>query len=187
MSDNRYTATQIADLLADALEYQDSAKSNMHHRVRYLAKKSYLAHGKSIDNRGTLDFPVSEVYRAAVFCEFLGMSMDMKIAASALQRAESLHLGPNMPESARVEGGWQFSGGLAAAVRGVNAGENWKLFVVLKRSGHSTDAGLHAFYTWSEEARESIDELYGRNEAATKMVIDLTRLFKNLVCNVGLI
>jgi len=187
MGGNRFTATQIADLLADALEYQDSAKSNMHHRVRYLAKRSYLANGKSIDNRGTLDFPVSEVYRAAVFCEFLGLSMDMKIAASAMQRAENLHLGLDKPKSARVEGGWQFSGGLAAAVRGVKAGEHWKLFVVLKRSGHSADAGLHAFYTWSEDARESIDDLYGREEAATKMVIDLTKLFKNLACNVGLI
>lgn len=187
MSEKRYTATQIADLLADALEYQDSAKSNVRHRVRYLAKKNHLAHGKSIDNRGTLDFPVSEVYRAAVFCEFLGLSMDIKIAKSALQRAESLHVGLGKPDSARVEGGWQFGVGLDPAIRGIKAGENWKLVVVLKRSGHRSDAGPQTFFTWSEETRESIDEFYGREEAATTIFIDLNKLFKNLIRDEDLI
>lgn len=187
MDEKRYTATQIADLLADALEYQDSAKSNMHHRVRYLSKKGYLRHGKSIDNRGTLDFPPSEVYRAAVFCEFLGLSIDMKVASSALQRAEDYHPMLNKPESSRVKGGWQFSGGLATALRGASVGEQWKLFVVLNRSGHSADAGLTAFYTFLGEGRETIDDVFGREEAATILVIDLTKLFKNLIGNVGLI
>lgn len=187
MDEHRYTATNIADLIADALEYDDEAKRNMHHRVRYLAKKGHLQDGRAIDKRGTLDFPASEVYRAAIYCEFLGLTMDIVAASTALQRAEEFHPMFDKPESARVEGGWHFSGGLASAVRGVRTGEHWQLFVVLKRSGHSTEAGLSAFYTWSEEQIENVDKIYGREAAATSVRIDLSELFKNLVRKVGVI
>jgi len=185
MAENRFTATQIGDILADALEYSDESRSNLRHRVRYLAKKHHLLNGCKIDERGTLEFPKSEVYRAALYCEFLGLSMDIKVAAQALQQAEDFKPFLNKPESARVDGGWNFSGGLSSAVRGVGAGEKWKLVILLQRSGHSTEAGLKSFYTWENDRSTDVDAILGREGASTALDIDLCSLFGSLLHRIG--
>jgi len=189
MEDERYTATQIAELLCDALEVTHDAQNNLHFRVKYLAKKAHLRGGRKTDARGTLDFPKSEVFRAVLFNEFLGLSMDIAAAAKALDQAEDFHPMGQHPQSARAPGGsgWNYRGGLASAVRGVAAGELWHLVLTLQRSGHSSNAGLRAQYTWSDENVEEADRVLGRKAAATTVTVNLRLLFEDLIERVGVI
>jgi hypothetical protein len=183
MQEDRRTATQIAEILAAALEVQEEDKENLHHRVRYLAKKHYLRGGRAIDKRGTLDFPVSEVFRAAILCEFLAFSIDVKVASAALKQAETAYrpgVG-NYPASAKKEGGWAFSDTLSTVLQGVRAGEDWWLVVELRRSGTSDGAGLVGRYAHSEEERTDVDAIFGRSPAATVLRVSLTKLYGNIM------
>lgn len=181
MKEKRFTATNIAEILGDALEVQDADRENLHHRIRYLAKKHYLNGGRKIDNRGTLDFPVSEVFRAAILCEFLAFSMDVKIASTALRDAEELCLPPgSYPNSARTDGGWLFSGGLGTVVEGVSAGEDWLLVVELRRSGPSGAAGLVGRYARASIQLPDVDVIFGRAATATVLTVNLTKLFTEI-------
>ena len=183
MQEDRRTATQIAEILAVALEVQEEDKENLHHRVRYLAKKHYLHDGRTIDKRGTLDFPISEVFRAALLCEFLAFSIDVKVASAALKQAETAYrpgVG-NYPASAKKEGGWAFSDTLSTVLQGVRAGEDWWLVVELRRSGTSDGAGLVGRYAHSEEERTDVDAIFGRAPAATVLRVSLTKLYGNIM------
>ena len=183
MQEDRLTATQIAEILAAALEVQEEDKDNLHHRVRYLAKKHYLRGGRTIDKRGTLDFPTSEVYRAAILCEFLAFSIDVKVASAALEQAETAyHPGAlNYPSSAKTDGGWTFPDPLSTVLRGVRAGEDWWLVVELRRSGTSEGAGLVSRYAHSEEERTDVDAIFGSAPAATVLRVSLTKLYGNIM------
>jgi hypothetical protein len=183
MQDDRFTATQIAEILAAALEVQEEDKENLHHRVRYLAKKHYLHDGRKIDKRGTLAFPVSEVFRAALFCEFLAFTIDVKVAAAALKQAQAEYrpgVG-NYPVSAKKDGGWAFSDVLNTARQGIRAGEDWWLIVELRRSGTSDGAGLVGRFAHSEEERTDVDAIFGRAPAATVLRVSLTKLYGNIL------
>lgn len=183
MQEERLTATKIAEILAAALEVQIEDKDNFHHRVRYLAKKKYLHNGREIDKRGTLDFPVTEVYRAAILCEFLAFSMDIKVASAALKQAEDdfrPRVG-NFPHSARKGGGWAFSDCLNTVLRGIEAGEVWWLVVELRRSGTSDGAGLVGRYAHSEEERTDVDAIFGRAPAATVLRVNLSTLYGKIL------
>lgn len=182
MKEKRFTATKIAEILGDALEVQEVDRENMHHRVRYLAKKHYLFGGRIIDNRGTLDFPVSEVFRAAILCEFLAFSMDVKVASAALEEAAKLRLPPSSyPASARTDSGWSFSGGLGTVVRGVEFGEDWFLVVELRRSGRSGVAGLVGRYVRAKDQEPDVNEIFGRAAPATFFTVRLTNLFAEIL------
>ena len=185
MDEKRFTAANIADVLADTFEVQDEDKGNLRHRVRYLAKKHYLRGGKAIDKRGTLDFPTSEVFHAAILCEFLSLSMDIKIASSALKQAEKdFRLSPgNYPDSARRHGGWAFSGYLETVLRGIEADEDWWLVVELRRSGTIDAAGLLGRFTHANEQRADVDATFGRAPAATVLKVNLTKLFGKILEN----
>lgn len=183
MQEDRLTATQIADILAPALEVEAEDKENLHHRVRYLAKKHYLRGGRAIDKRGTLDFPATEVYRAAILCEFLAFSIDVKVASAALKQAEADYrpgVG-NYPASAKKDSGWAFSDVFSTALKGIRAGEDWWLVVELRRSGTSEGAGLVARYAHSEEERVDVDAIFGRAPAATVLRVSLTKLYGNIM------
>ena len=182
MEERRLTATNIAEILGNALEVQEADRENLHHRVRYLAKKHYLNGGRKIDHRGTLDFPVSEVFRAAILCEFLAFSMDVKVASAALEEAEKLQLLPgSYPASARTDSGWSFSGGLETVVRSVEAGEDWLLVVELRRSGRSGAAGLVGRYARANDHRPDVDDIFGRAATATFFTVRLTKLFAEIL------
>jgi hypothetical protein len=187
MTEDQFSATRIGEILADALEFAADARQNLQHRVRYLAKKEHLQHGCEVDGRGTLHFPKSEVYRAAILCEFLSLSMDMKIATEVLRKAERYNPSGEQPDSARIEGGggYIYHGGLSTAVRGVAAGEQWTLILTLQRSGYMSDAGIAARYVSPKEASVNVDRLFGRAPAATIVAIDLTALFAKIVPIVG--
>ena len=179
MEETRLTATQIGDILVAALEVRAEDKSNLHHRVRYLAKKQYLGDGRTIDNRGTQDFPTSEVYRAALLCEFLAFSIDVKVASTVLKQAEKgfrLNI-RNYPVSARRDGGWAFSDWLDTILNGINYGETWWLLVKLGRSGTSHGAGLIGSFAHAEEERVDVDFIFERAAAATVLKINLTTLY----------
>lgn len=183
MEEKRLTATNIADILAPAMEVQDFDRDNLHHRVRYLAKKHFLLGGRTIDKRGTLEFPTSEVFRAAILCEFLAFSMDLKVASSALEQAERDFRPPfgNYPNSARQDGGWTFSDCLGTVLRGFDAGETWWLIVELRRSGASDAAGLVGRYAHADEERADVDAIFGRVPAATVLKVNLTKLFEKIL------
>lgn len=183
MSDKTYTATYISDVIGNAQEVQASAKDILHRRTRYLSKKHYLHHGRKLDDRGTLGFPVSEIFRAAIYCEFLALSMDIKVASAALEEAEKLRFAPgNYPASMQTNGGWPFDeGGLAAAVHGVDTGEEWLLVVEIKRSNQSGGAGLLAHYTVIGHEKPNVDVILGSAVTATTLTINLKTLFTGLL------
>lgn len=183
MSDQKYTATNMSEIIGNAQEVQDSAKDILHNRTRYLSKKKYLCDGSELDKRGTLGFPVSEVFRAAIYCEFLALSMDIKVASTALQKAEKLRFAPgNYPASMQTDGGWPFDkGGLAAAVHGVDAGEEWLLVIEIKRSGESVGAGLVAHYSVVGHEHPNVDVMLGSAVTATTLTINLKTLFTGLL------
>lgn len=183
MEEKRLTATKIAEIVAAALEVQDEDKDNLHHRIRYLAKKRYLIGGQKIDNRGTLDFPASQVYRAAILCEFLAFSMDVKVAAAALTQADA-NFHPrveNYPNSARQDGGWTFLDCLGTVLRGIKTGEDWWLVVELRRSGTSEGAGLVGRYAHADEQKIDVDAIFGRAPVATVLKVNLTRLYGKIL------
>ncbi|MCA2012902.1 hypothetical protein LCM17_15500 [Cereibacter sphaeroides] len=187
MTEDQFSASKIGELLADALEIAEEARNNLQHRVRYLAKKEHLQYGRAVDGRGTLHFPKSEVYRAAILCEFLSLSMDMKIATEVLRNAERYTPIGEPPDSARIKGGggYIYHGGLSTAVRGVAAGEQWTLMLTLQRSGYISDAGMSARYVSPKDASVNVDRIFGRAPAATIVAIDLTALFERIVPVVG--
>lgn len=183
MKEQRYTATRIAEILGDALEVQEADKESVHHRVRYLAKKEYLRNGQKIDKRGTLDFPASEVFRAAILCEFLAMSMDVKVALTGMREAEALRFPPGeYPASTKTPGGWSFSGGLSQAIRGVESGEEWLLLFELRRSGEVGGGGPVAKYVLADEDQPDVNDIYGRTKAATVLTVNLKSLFTPILC-----
>lgn len=188
MTEEQFSASRVGEILADALEVSTEARSNLQHRVRYLAKKGYLKHGREVDRRGTLLFPKSEVYRAAILCEFLNLSMNMQIATDVLRMAERYNPHGKLPESAQIKGGggYIFRGGLSAAVQGIAAGEQWTLMLTLQRSGYLSDAGISARYLSSTETSANIDGRLGRAPAATTVTVDLTALFAKIVPVVGM-
>ncbi|RCW84121.1 hypothetical protein [Paracoccus lutimaris] len=187
MAEDQFSASRIGEVLADALEFATDDRDNLQHRVRYLAKKGHLKHGREVDGRGTLHFPKSEVYRAAILCEFLSLSMDMKIATEVLRKAERYNPIGEQPDSARIEGGggYIYQGGLSTAVRGVASGEQWTLKLTLQRSGYMSDAGIAARYVSPRETSVDVDRLFGRARSATIVSIDLTALFEKIVPVVG--
>lgn len=183
MDNRRHTATNISDVIGNVQEVQDSAKDVLQRRIRYLSKKHYLRGGREIDKRGTLDFPFSEVFRAAIYCEFLALSMDIKVASAALQKAEELRFVPgNYPVSMQTDGGWRFDdGGLAAAVHGVGSGEEWLLVIEIKRSGENGNAGMVAHYTVVGHQKPNVDVMLGSAVTATTLTISLEKLFTGLL------
>lgn len=189
MTEDQFSASRIGEILADALEVSTEARNNLQHRVRYLAKKNYLSEGRIIDQRGTLQFPKSEVYRAAIMCEFLNLSMDMKFATAVIKMAERFNPIGEPPESAWITGGGGFSfhGGLSDVVRGVSSGEQWSLMLTLQRSGYDSDSGIAARYVSPNESSVNVDRLFGRAPAATIVAVDLTALFAKILPIVGLL
>ena len=187
MTEDRYTATRIAEEITLALGVSGEAESALQHRVRYLAKKGHLQDGKKVDARGTLEFLKIEVFRAALFCELLAASMDVRSVRDALEQAQDFHPGAGQyPDSARTEGGWTYQGGgLGAALQGVFAGEKWTLVLSVMRPGFNDEGGLRAFYTWEGNERENVDQLMGRKPEALKIIVDLNVLFSGLITSIG--
>lgn len=191
MADSKFTATQIGEIICDAWKLHPVERDNLQHKVRYIAKKQYLRHGSKADARGTLKFPKSEIYRAALFCEFLDADVDIRKVSEAVNQAETYRPLKN-PESARAKsgGGFNYPGGLATAVRGVAFGESWRLLLTRMRSSLADARGTYGRYVWSGEEEAESDTaalavLYGKPHAALIQSIDLNAAFHDIVKKVG--
>jgi hypothetical protein len=190
MSKTEFTASQIAGALSVSFGEEESANSKLHHRIRYLAKKEHLVNGRKVDDRGTLVFPKTEVYRAALYNELLSLTMDVGMAANAINKAEAYNPRVHPGSAKGSKGGYNYSGGLPTSVRGVEAGEEWALILTVARAGHSSEANISAQYLWQGEERsiddqDFLDAIFGRNRCATRLRIDLKELFAPLIRTIG--
>jgi len=192
MSDEKFTATQIGEIICDAWGLEQGARNNLQHKVRYTAKKGYLRNGTKADARGTLEFPKSEVFRAAIFCEFLEADADINRIGEAINHAERFTPTVN-PASARAPkgGGFEYSGGgLAVAVRGVAACENWRFIVSRARSPLADGKAIYGRYLWSGEDESDDDSkalsiFYGKPHAALIQEVDLNAAFGDIIKKIG--
>ncbi len=187
---DRFTATEIAEVLcrADDLVLEDHATT--HNRLRYLAKRDMLPGGVSVDARGTKAFPTIAVYRAAIYAELMALAMDTRALEAVVTAAELKGSRPFAPSQA-VEGGFVDRGGLLNAIRGVAAGEDWTLTIAQKMPGMGNSALLEARFEWDGAAQSKaenarIDAILGSKPGRTRVTVELAPLFLNVIAQVGM-
>lgn len=115
-----YTASEIAEITSDAASLRGEGRKDQAHRTRYCAKRGLLKDGSVIDKRGTLVFPVLEVFRAAALVELQRCGIESASVATALNRVPDL---------------------LPSAVEGVAAGKQQTLVLRLMRPGSVVGSG----------------------------------------------
>lgn len=185
--ENSLRATEIADILchSDGLELENQTAT--HNRVRYLAKKGILNGGVKVDARGTLEFPRIEAYRAAIFCELMPLKMDVIKLARNISSAETeLSIGQYPAPSQKLGEGSYSLGGLRNAIRGVSEGENWVLTISMP--SHLGCNEISVEFSWSDKpssGNEELEELYRSTRGRTRVLVDLTYLFRGIIPLVG--
>ena len=183
---DRFTVTEIADLIcrADGLTLSDHGRA--HHQVTNAVRRGLLKDGETIDRRGTVAFPLLEVYRARIIKAFADLSIDMVFVRDALERAAlsgSLSFDEaERPERMRTEGGWYSRGPLVDAIEGVAAGEAWELRLRLRAPGlGGGQSRVDARFVWldrPEKTTDRVEALKGPVQAEVRL--DLTNLFRGL-------
>lgn len=196
-----FTATEIAEALCKADGLQLAAHSTIYNRVKYLAKREILVPTRRLDARGTLAFGPLEVYRAAVFCELVGLAMDVR-ALDAVKAAATAHFEGNAAApSQMIKGGRYSRGALQDAVKGVAAGEEWSLKLWRVNPGlrivsdqHGTGVELSpekidAAYVWAGAGplwSPRIDAIFQRKPTRALLSVDLQECFRDLIPIAGL-
>lgn len=185
---NYLRATEIADILcqSDGLELEKQTAT--HNQVRYLAKKKILNGGVKVDDRGTLAFPRIEVYRAAIFCELMLLKMDVINLARSISSAETdLNIGQHPAPSQKLKKGGTYSlGGLQNAIRGVSQDENWTLTITMPN--HLENSEISVVFSSAdipESGNKELEEYYRSERGRTRVLVDLTYLFRGLIPLVG--
>lgn len=185
----KVTVTEIADLICQAQGLRLKDHLSLHNRIRYLAKKGFLQDGVRIDDRGTLAFPLLEVYRAAIFADALALCLDGS-ALKAIQEAAP-RFGDTQPSpSMRIGGGVHSRGGLKDAIRGVDAGEPWNLSLRVQQPGHSTAERLIAEFvyggdTTAAEIDARANRIFGRKPSRAFAAFVLADIFASIIPLVG--
>jgi len=186
-----YTATEIAGVICQSERLTLQDHTDIHNRVRYIAKQGHLSDGERIDARGTLAFAPLEVYRAAIYCEFMALGLDIRSLRHVVSAATRRHDHSNTkPPSQKVEGGWLSFGGLRDSIIGVRAGEKWLLILQLQMPGHADGGGLVADFVWEEAQDLALEErvraITGRAATRVWATLDLTRLYNGILPQVEL-
>ncbi len=187
---DQYTASRVHEILCQADGLETAEQPALLNRIRYLAKRELLQNGSRIDERGTLAFPKPEIFRAAIFCDLAGLTMDVRALepiTDAAARRHSLDL--VKPPSLKINGGWKSAGGLIDSIRGVDAGEQWWLTMQYYFAGHSSGGGLAAEFLWdgakNPDVEETVHQIFGRKPTRTSARIDLRALFGGIIPIVG--
>lgn len=187
-----FTATEIAELLAAADNLRLADHTNIHNRVKYLAKREILKPSRRIDARGTLAFTGPEVFRAAVLVDLVGLAMDVR-ALEAVNDAATKHfiVPGGFAPSQRYDGGYVSHGGLADAVQGVAQGESWFLKVWRVNPGYPEfgyPEEIRAAFVYGEGLpmwNEQAQQAQGRKPTRVHVTVDLVECWSRLIPLVG--
>lgn len=183
---SRYTVTEIADCICQADDLTLADHQTTHSQVRNAVRRGLLKDGEVIDQRGTVAFPVVEVYRARVIKAFADLSIDMVFIRDALEASASkstLAFDPaDRPERLRLGAGWHSKGALIDAIEGVGAGEKWELRLRLRAPGSGGgQSRVDARFVWSDRPHVTSDRVEGlKGRVHAEVRLDLVSLFANL-------
>jgi len=156
-----------------------------------MAKRGLLSEGSVVDQRGTYAFPKVEVYRAVLYMELAGLTMDLRAFAPIGEAAAREFSGKSAaPPSLRFDGGIRSCGGLKDAINGVAQDERWFLTVELQQPGFVENGRLNAEFHFEDQTpseREQIEanEILGRSSSRAKVVVDLKILFAPIIASIG--
>lgn len=185
-----YTATEIAEKICATQELTLGDNTALHNRLKYIAKRGVLQNGRAVDGRGTLAFAKLELFRAAVFLELIGLAMDVR-ALEAVTNAATEKPQNHGTTSQKVSGGYLSRGGLADAINGVAAGEQWFLKLWRVNPGHTDPEHIKAAFVpdtvvdkqlWGSN---KVDSALGRQPSRAHVTVDLTALFLPIIELVG--
>ena len=186
-----FTASAIHDAFCKANGLDPKKSPSILNRIRYLAKRGLLLNGTVVDERGTFAFELLELFRAAIYTELAGLTMDIRAFAPIGGAAARRHTsGLHIPRSMKFEGGFRSRGGLWDSIHGVAQGEAWSLVIRLVRPGISSEGGLVAEFVCedasiSDDEMQEVDNIIGRDSVRTRVSVDLTALFEPLIKIVG--
>jgi hypothetical protein len=188
---NLYTASQIHEIYCSANGMVSKEYNAALNRFRYMAKRGLLSEGSVVDQRGTYAFPKVEVYRAVLYMELAGLTMDLRAFAPIGEAAARDFSGKSdAPPSMRFDGGIRSYGGLKDAINGVAQDERWLLSVELQQPGFVENGRLKAEFhfedTFSSEREEiEANKILGRTSSRAKVIVDLKMLFTPIIAFIG--
>jgi len=148
-------------------------------QVRNLVRHGVLRDGVQVDRRGTLAFPILELYRARILTRLADIVPSVADFGDVMY-AEVRH-GHVLPT--RCKGNWH---GLRSIVEGVANGEAWWLEIKYYAPGQSRHKRFTTGFVWEGDERlndaESacIDESFGAVPLHAVLRLDLKVLFANL-------
>lgn len=188
---NLYTASQIHEIYCSANGMAAKEHSAALNRFRYMAKRGLLSEGSVVDQRGTYAFPKLEVYRAVLYMELAGLTMDLRAFAPIGEAAAREFSGKSdAPPSLRFDGGIRSCGGLKDSINGVAQDEPWLLTVKLQQPGFVDNGRLKAEFHFEdklspEQEEIEADKILGRNSSRAKVIVDLKILFAPIIASIG--
>lgn len=190
----KYTATEIADIICQAQGLSLGYHTELHNRLKYIAKRGMLRDGKAVDGRGTLAFPKLEIFRAAVFVELIGLAMDVRALSAVNDAASRMRAYKDVfsqssafrNDDGRQTGETYSQGGLKDAIFSAYLGgkrHKWLLKIWRVNPGKLDPECIKAEFvpdivTESELwANTQADEILGRQPTRAHVSVDLFELF----------
>lgn len=186
-----YTATEIANLLCEAEDLDLANHTQLHNRLKYIAKRKILEASRELDKRGTLAFAPLEVYRAAVLCELIGLAIDARTLSVVVDAAGAQHPLTHNAPSMKGSGFSHSRGGLWNAVRGTAQGEDWFLKVWRVNPSHSEGEDVRAQFVYGDapicdlEGDKEVAALQGRKPSRSHVSVNLKPLFAPIIELIG--
>lgn len=187
----RFTAAEIADLIAEADGCALEDHPAILNRTRHLARRGILRDGQPVpgDLRNTQNFPVLEAYRARLFDALAPYGFEHATLAQ-ISAAGDRHpaAGDPVAPSMKVGEALHSQGGFRDALRGVAAGESWTLEVEsyarkpLEQSGFKTSDDLRISFLW----RGGFPVHKSATRPQVRLSLDLEAVFGPLIETIGL-
>jgi hypothetical protein len=185
----KYTATEIADIICKAQGLTLGYHTELHNRLKYVAKRGMLRDGKAVDGRGTLAFPKLEIFRAAVFVELIGLAMDVRALTAVNDAADRLNAYWGPIATSGCDASYS-QGGLKDAVRSSEfdlGGDYWFLKIWRVNPGRIDPEYIKAAFVPGKIKDEELwgnskaDEILGRKPTRAHVSVDLSILFRPIV------
>ncbi|ODT17492.1 MAG: hypothetical protein ABS35_25690 [Kaistia sp. SCN 65-12] len=143
--------------------------------------------GHVVDRRGTVDYPAIEVYRAALLDALANMGLDHVALGVVMDAGAERQFQANFAPSQIADGVAKPLGSFEDAVRGIAAGENWRLIVAtfppmaVEIDGFHCGKGLHARFEWSGDAIAMPIERFDGAKPRALLTVNLASLWRPLV------
>lgn len=174
------TVTEIAEAICEADDLRLADHTRAYSQVRTAVRRGLLRGGIEIDKRGTLAFPVTEVYRARIFNALADFSIDLAAVGDEIEASINRAVTKVKRPLGKASAGTQPS--FETIIRGARAGDLWRLEIRLYKPGHESGRRLVArlFLEGDPVPSPRVEEAFGTGPAQAVLTLDLVELFRGL-------